>query len=95
MAKDEPDFLAIPGRVMEVLGMSTDVGAIGHTLKSNVPTAADVRGNALLLQQVAKLRLFCRQISRVVRIRGGTNRKLFDDFKLISLQPDDFPRIVG
>ena len=69
MAKDKPDFLVVRGRMVEVLGMCTDVGAIGHTLKSNVRAANDVRRNAFL-QKVAKFRLFRRQISGVVRIRG-------------------------
>jgi hypothetical protein len=70
MAKDKPDFLAMRGRIVEVLGMCPDVGAIGHTLKSNVRLPNDVRRNAFLLQKVAKFRLFRRQISGVVRIRG-------------------------
>ena len=70
MAKDKADFLAVRGRMVEVLGMCTDVGAIGHTLKSNVRPPSDVRRNALFLQKVAKFRLFRRQISGVVRIRG-------------------------
>src|SRR4029453_1056444 len=73
----------------------TDVGAIGHTLKSNVRAPDVVWRNPLLLEKMAKLRLFCRQVSGVVRIRGRTNRKLFDDFEIMPLQADHFAGIVG
>ena len=95
MAKEKRDFLALRGGVMEVFGICTDVGAIGHTLKSNVRAPDVVWRNALLLEKMTKLRLFRRQVSGVVRIRGRSNRKLFDDFEIMTLQADHLAGIVS
>ena len=94
MAKEKRDFLAVRGRVMEVYGICTDDGAIGHTLKSNV-RAPDVVWRNASLEKMAKLRLFRRQVSGVVRIRGRSNRKLFDDFEIMTLQADHLAGIVS
>src|SRR4029077_6374713 len=47
------------------------------------------------LEQVPELRLFCLEIFFVVRIGFGPDRHLLDHFQTITLQADNFLRIIG
>src|SRR6266436_5810761 len=47
------------------------------------------------LEQVPELRLFCLEIFFVVRIGFGPDRHLLDHFQTVTLQADNFFRIIG
>src|SRR5207342_90488 len=48
-----------------------------------------------VLEQVPELRLFCFEIFFVVRIGFSADRHLLDHFQTITLQADNFLRIIG
>jgi hypothetical protein len=53
-----------------------------------VPLAAST------LEEVAELGLLCRKVSFVVRIGCRANGKLFNDFKIVTFEPNDLAWIV-
>src|SRR5215472_5353921 len=46
------------------------------------------------LQQVAQLRSFCLEIFGIMRIGLGPDRYLLDHFEAVSLEPDNFLRVI-
>src|SRR4051812_44589387 len=61
-------------------------------IPSSFVTRASSFANAL--EQVPELRLFCFEIFLVVRIGFGPDRHLLDHFQTVTLQADDFLRII-